>query len=131
MNGNEVQHAFYKRTRRGNVIKIVREQYLRSDIGYGYLKGHSISEKDLLVLVADAPHKTILVIDTNVALHQIDVLEHTCPATSLVVVLQTVMQEVKNLNVSVYRRLLTLIKDEVRSFIFFPNELSSDTVVLR
>jgi PIN domain len=82
-------------------------------------------------MVSEAPHKQLLIIDTNIALHQIDILEHKCPATGLVVVLQTVLQEVRHRNLAVFRRLEALLKDETRSYIFFPNEMAADTAVLR
>lgn len=93
--------------------------------------GGKLSEEQLRNLVTEAPHKKILVIDTNIALHQIDILEYECPAIFLIVVVQTVLQELKNLNLSVYRRLLTLLKDETRVFIFYPNEFSAETAKLR
>ena len=64
-------------------------------------------------------------------MHQIDFLEYNCPDISLIVILQTVLQELRNLNISVYKRLLTLLNDEKRSFIFYPNELSSETIVVK
>jgi exosome complex exonuclease DIS3/RRP44 len=82
-------------------------------------------------MVSGAPHQHLLIVDTNVALHQIDVLEYNCPATSLVVILQTVLQELRHLNLPVYRRLNSLIQDESRSYIFFPNEQVADTAVSR
>ena len=125
------KNCFFKRTRKGKIIKLTQEKYLRSDTGCGYLHGCQIESNDLRTLVAEAPHKQLLIIDTNIALHQIDILDHRCPATSLVVVLQTVLQELRHLNLSVYRRLETLIRDESKSFIFYPNELSATTSVLR
>lgn len=82
-------------------------------------------------MVASAPHQHLLIVDTNVALHQIDVLEYNCPATSLVIILQTVLQELRHLNLPVYRRLSSLIQDESRSYIFFPNEQVSETTISR
>ena len=81
--------------------------------------------------VDGAPHKFLLFIDTNIALHQIDILEYKCPATSLIVILQTVLQELQHLNLAVYRRLLALMKDETRCYIFYPNEISTDTQTAR
>jgi exosome complex exonuclease DIS3/RRP44 len=78
--------------------------------------------------VSESPHQQLLVIDTNVALHQIDILEHDCPATGLIVILQTVLQEVRHRNLAVYRRLCNLVKNEKKNYIFFPNEVSQETV---
>lgn len=40
--------------------------------------------------------------------------------------LQTVLQEVRHIDISVYRRLMQLVKDETRSYIFCPNEVSAE-----
>jgi hypothetical protein len=150
--------CFYKKTRkRGKVVKIVEEKYYRSDIDCGYLFSNlntndhddddevmdvsassssidansGISVDSLKQMVHHAAHKQLLLIDTNIALHQIDVLEYNCSATALVVVLQTVLQELKHLNTSVYRRMLELMKTPTKSFIFYPNEASYHTAVFR
>lgn len=120
------QKSFFKRTRRGKVIRLVKEYYLRSDIECGYLLGKQVTAADLLLLAEQSPVRQVLVVDTNVALHQIDVLEYASPVTYLVVLLQTVLQELKHLNLGVYRRVMSLMKDEKRSFIFLPNELLAD-----
>jgi exosome complex exonuclease DIS3/RRP44 len=130
-NSTREKFAFYKRTRRGKVIRLIREKYYRSDVDYGYLCGNLLSLEHFKQIVASAPHKQLLILDTNVALHQIDILEYKCPATSLVVVLQTVLQELKHINLSVFRRLTSLLKDESRLYIFYPNEVSNDTSLLR
>ena len=90
-----------------------------------------LNKSNLRKLVSEAPHQSLLIIDTNIALHQIDVLEYKSAATSLVVVLQTVLQEVRHRNLSVFRRMLTLLHDETRQFIFFPNEIAEATFSLR
>ena len=79
----------------------------------------------MIDLVRSAPHKHLLVLDTNIAIDQIDLLEYQCPSTSFVVVLQTVLQEIQHLNASIYRRISALLQDESKSYIFFPNELVS------
>ena len=61
----------------------------------------------------------------------VDVLQCDCPATAFIVILQTVIQELRHLNLAAYRRVLSLLRDEGRSFIFYPNELSSETAVAR
>lgn len=70
---------------------------------------------------------SLTIIDTNIALHHMDFLEHQSIASSLVVIPQTVLSELKKLNLSMERRLLSLLKDEKRSFIFFPNEMCATT----
>ena len=93
--------SIVKKTKRGAVLKVVREVYLRDDIGCGVegcgrCKHHQ--QKPVLdrsparesELVAE-PH--FLVPDTNVVLHQLDVLDDA--AFSNVIVLQVVLEEVR------------------------------------
>lgn len=127
------RRAFFKRTRRGRVVKLVQERYLRSDLQCGYMRGSTmaVSSDDLRRLVEEAPHKHILVLDTNIALHQIDVLEFDCPATALVFIAQTVLLELRHLNLSVYKRLLALLKDEKKMYVFYPNEQSAECAIVK
>lgn len=128
---NSNRKCFYRRTRKGKVVRLVNEKQIRNDLGCGYLCGHMIFQDKFKNIVSQAPHKQVLLIDTNIAVHQIDVLEHNCPATSFVIIIQTVLQEAKHLNLSVFHRLSALIRDESKSFIFFPNEVSSETFIKR
>jgi exosome complex exonuclease DIS3/RRP44 len=77
-------------------------------------------------------HVAVLqVVDTNVALHQLDLLEHNCPATSFIVVFQTVLEELRKLNLSAFRRLNQLMNNDARMFIFLPNEHIAQTRIER
>jgi exosome complex exonuclease DIS3/RRP44 len=129
----QVRSGFYRRNRRGQVMKIIRERYIQSDhtVGYGFIAGHRVTLSELREMVTCAAHKQLVVVDTNVCLHQIDVLEHKSPVTAIVVILQTVLQEIRHLNISVYRRLVALLQDESRAFIFFPNEVCEQTFAVR
>lgn len=126
-----LRKAFYKKTRRGKVVKIVHEKYLRSDVECGYLCGAVVDAESLKEAVKGTAKHLLVVIDTNVALRQIDILEFDNLLLSLVVVPQTVLQELRNLNLSVYRRVVALLKSDTRSFIFYPNELSVTTASQR
>lgn len=123
--------AFFKRTRKGKVIKLIKEKYLRTDLQCGFIHSSILSIKDLHNLVQENSKKHICIVDTNICLHEIDVLEYRSPDPLIIVILQTVLQEVKNLNLSVYKRLSVLLADETRFFIFYPNEVSSMTVADR
>ena len=127
------REAFYRRGRRGQVVRIVREKHLRpdADIGCGFMHGLRVAPEQLEELVSAAPHRQLLLVDTNIALHQLDVLEYKCPATALVLVPQTVLQELRHLNLAAFKRVLSLFKDESKSFIFYPNELSIHTCAYR
>ena len=50
--------------------------------------------------------------------------------TAFVLVLQTVLQELRNLNLSVFKRMCSLITDEKKMYVFYPNELSAECVVV-
>ena len=88
----KVKKSFFKRTRKGHIVRLVHDKYLRSDIECGYLLGRVLSQHQLQKIISEAPHQQLLVIDTNIALHQIDILEHQCPATSLVVMNQVLLR---------------------------------------
>ena len=150
-----LRKAFYKRTRRGKVVRIVHEKYMRNDLQCGYFlsesneqdneetsemvkevakdfgAGRLIGENDLLMLVNKLPQKHLIVIDTNICIHEMDFLEYCCPETRYLVICQTVLNEVRHRNLSIYRRLVALLKDSERLFIFYPNELSGTTASIR
>ncbi|CAH9084603.1 unnamed protein product [Cuscuta europaea] len=116
--------SFVRKTKQGKVIKVVREHYLRDDIycGASFCKTCDVSSARL-----SSSASPILVVDTNVVLHQIDLLEN--PAIDDVVVLSVVLEEVKNKNISVYNRLRALCSDSLRKFFVFSNEYHKDTYV--
>lgn len=64
------------------------------------------------------PH--YIVLDTNVVLDQIDVLEED--VLHNVIVLNTVLNEVKHKSSSIYKRLNEIIHDRTRNFYVFVNE---------
>ncbi|GJP42959.1 hypothetical protein CLOM_g2479 [Closterium sp. NIES-68] len=120
---------FVRKTRKGAIQRVVREHYLRDDIPCGVLpcanSPATSCDKDSARLSPN--NEPILVIDTNVALHQIDLLENT--AISNVVVLSVVLDEVKSRNVAVHGRLRALVADENRRFFVFSNEHHKDTFI--
>lgn len=129
--------TFLRKTKRGNVLKIVREHYLRDDIWCGstLCKKCHLKEKDRVLdkevinssSVYSFPH--YLLLDTNVVLHQIDVLEED--VLENVIILQTVLEEVKHRSSPVYRRLKDIISNPSRKFYVFVNEHHKDTYVER
>ena len=100
-----VDRVFVKRTRRGQVKTHVRQTYLRDDLPSGspHIDGPELEPR----LSASATR--YLVLDTNVVLHQIDLLERA--SVRDVIVLQTVVDEVRHNKVSVHKRLRALIDD--------------------
>ncbi|OIT26942.1 PREDICTED: exosome complex exonuclease RRP44 homolog A [Nicotiana attenuata] len=117
--------AFTRQTRQGRVLKEVREHYLRDDIYCGAPFCDKGCDKSSARL--SASRSTILVLDTNVVLNQIDLLEN--PAIDNVVVLSVVLAEVKNKNIAVYNRLRALCSNSLRNFFVFSNEYHKDTYV--
>jgi exosome complex exonuclease DIS3/RRP44 len=70
--------SFSKKTRKGKVLTVVKEHYLRDDIGCGS-DVCTLCPADGLARLSNAPHQTqYLVLDTNVVLNQIDLLEKDC-----------------------------------------------------
>ncbi|VFQ59900.1 unnamed protein product [Cuscuta campestris] len=116
--------SFVRKTKQGKVIKVVREHYLRDDI---YCGATFCSSCDVSSARLSSSASHILVVDTNVVLHQIDLLEN--PAIDNVVVLSVVLEEVKNKNISVYNRLRALCNNSLRKFFVFSNEYHKDTYV--
>ncbi|XP_042873183.1 exosome complex exonuclease RRP44-like [Penaeus japonicus] len=129
------QRVFYKKTKRGNIIKVVREHYLRDDVWCG-LDGCGMCEGDCRPLdVLDTSDSTLvqkphyIIIDTNVALHQIDVLCHD--DIKNVIVPQTVLQEVRHRSLPVYKKLRDLIDESRKKFFVFSNEHHGECYIER
>ncbi|ESW09622.1 hypothetical protein PHAVU_009G142600 [Phaseolus vulgaris] len=117
--------SFVKKTRAGKVMKQVREHYLRDDIYCG-APFCTVCDTSGARLNA-SPSTTILVVDTNVVLNQIDLLENQ--AFDNIVVLSIVLEEVKNKNMAVYNRIRALCSNSTKKFYVFSNEYHRDTYV--
>ncbi|XP_068123948.1 exosome complex exonuclease RRP44 [Hyperolius riggenbachi] len=125
--------TFMKKTRSGGVLKIVREHYLRDDITCGCKGcGECKQENPVLQLepvlessICQSPH--YILPDTNVLLHQIDVLED--PVIQNVILLQIVLQEVRRRSAPVYKRIRDLINNPEKCFYTFTNEHHRETYV--
>ncbi|KAK3221781.1 hypothetical protein Dsin_008806 [Dipteronia sinensis] len=119
-------NVFSKKTRNNKIKKEVREVYLRDDIWCG-VSSCTTCDSPAASAAARLTASTILVVDTNVVLHQIDLLEN--PAIDDVVVLSVVLDEVKNKNLSVYNRIRALCSNSLRKFYVFANKFHKDTHV--
>lgn len=95
----------------------MREIYLRDDI---YCGAPFCKVCDTKSAKLGAFASTVLVVDTNIVLNQIDLLEN--PAIDDVVVLSIVLEEVKNKNLAVYNRIRALTGNPNRRFFVFSNE---------
>lgn len=68
---------------------------------------------------------TLLIPDTNVLYHQIDILEHE--AISNVIVLQTTLEELRHRSLAIYNRVRALISEPDKKFYVFSNEHHRET----
>lgn len=129
--------VFIRKTKKGKVMKIVREHYLRDDITCGsrvcavcdhHQDGQPLEE-------AAASRSSLctrahyVLPDTNVVLHQIDVIED--PSVTNVIVLQTVLEEVKHRSIPAFKRLKDMLVNPDKHFYTFSNEFNKDTYVER
>ncbi|KAJ1674883.1 exosome catalytic subunit dis3, partial [Spiromyces aspiralis] len=149
--------AFVKRTRKGNVVRVVKEHYLRDDIHCGFSgckhpaciqrkqaifdegqrNGTGQAALDSGAPLSDDPRGSVkwgrhyLVPDTNVFVNQIDIFER--PVINDVIVLGTVLDELKGLSMALYNRVRAIIRDHgaTRRWFVFSNEHHHETYVER
>ncbi|GAM41585.1 3'-5' exoribonuclease subunit [Talaromyces pinophilus] len=142
---NVSSKVFIRSTKSGKVQKIVRELYLRQDIPCSsqlcticptYAPADANGNIAPFVL-SDRPAGTTafpqghyIVPDTNALLNGMDVFEHT-GAFYDVIILQTVLEELRNLSLPLYNRLISLIKSDEKRFYLFFNEFRLETYVRR
>ena len=132
------------------MLKIVREHYLRDDIVCGSNicqdcpepmltdenappKFSTLSESPRQTFPNPVPGRHYLVLDTNIILNQIDVLEASVKEGGFcnVIILQTVLEEVRHRSSPIYKRLKDVISDQNRHFYVFINEHHKDTFIER
>lgn len=149
--------TFLKKTRRGKILKVVREHYLRQDLHCGWkacepcqtaaAPPSPVDQDDdhdrvvgsglnapLMKSERGSPSNEVaeahlLVFDTNVVLDQIDALE--AGDWGNVILLQTVVQEVRHRSSPVYKRLKDLLAHPGKRFYLFINEHHVQTYVAR
>ncbi|PFH58043.1 hypothetical protein XA68_14229 [Ophiocordyceps unilateralis] len=137
--------VYVRSTRSGKVQKIVREVYLRTDIPCSSkickacLQGapQNSNGRALPFVLSDRPAGTkafpgghYLIPDTNALLNAMDLFEQSSFFHD-VVVLQTVLEELRNRSLPLYNRLLALTKGEEKRFYVFFNEFRQETYVKR
>jgi len=114
-------------------LKVVREHYLRKDISCGVDScatcppNYSYSKLSSLPIIESRlcafPH--YIIPDVTVALRQIDFLEDD--AIKNVIILQTVLQEVRQERLIFYKRIRDLVSNPDKCFYVFSNEHHKDT----
>ncbi|EMD61752.1 hypothetical protein GGP41_004333 [Bipolaris sorokiniana] len=137
--------VYVRSTKSGKVQKIVRELYLRQDIPCSStlcracleIAPADYSKKTSPFVLSDTPagskhfpNGQYLVPDTNAFLTGMDLFEVET-AFHDVIVLQTVLEEVKNRSLPLYHRLISLTKNEGKRFYVFFNEFRQETNVVR
>ncbi|KAL9106367.1 MAG: hypothetical protein Q9227_008568 [Pyrenula ochraceoflavens] len=122
--------TFVRSTKNGRVSKVVRELYLRHDIpcSSNLLPKFILSQRPRATKSVPSGH--YLIPDTNVLLNGMDLFDQA-DAFYDVIILQTVLEELKNRSLPLYNRLLALTKNEERRFYIFFNEFRQETYVLR
>ncbi|CAM9327074.1 unnamed protein product [Chrysoparadoxa australica] len=119
--------VYSRKLRRGQVLRVCRDHQLRDDIGCGTSAGKVVAASDLLRLGLESDLKQYLILDANVLLAQMDLLEQQGAPFYCLIILQTVLEEVRHNNLSVYRRVKQLLMSDTRVAIFFANEHHSAT----
>ncbi|KAH0268888.1 ribonuclease R, partial [Aureobasidium melanogenum] len=137
--------VYIRSTKSGKVQKIVRELYLREDIPCSSrLCAHclEIAPTDYHNNVApfvlsetpagtkSFPNGHYIIPDTNAFLTGMDLFELET-AFHDVIVLQTVLEEVKNRSLPLYHRLISLTKNDGKRFYVFFNDFRLQTYVVR
>ncbi|KAF2631914.1 RNB-domain-containing protein [Macroventuria anomochaeta] len=137
--------VYVRSTKSGKVQKIVRELYLRQDIPCSSnlcrecleIAPTDYSKKVAPFVLSDTPagsknfpNGRYLVPDTNAFLTGMDLFEVET-AFHDVIVLQTVLEEVKNRSLPLYHRLIALTKNEGKRFYVFFNEFRQETHIPR
>ena len=143
--------AFFRQTRKkGKVIKSVSERYLRDDLGFGcyYVDEGNSNRRSrdatvakprtiegathLLSLLKPAKINALVICDTNVLLHNLDVLEHSHKVMPNLVFPQTSLLECRSNRMVAYDRAVELLREVGESHhnrfcIFFPDMHHSQT----
>ncbi|KAL2262977.1 hypothetical protein VTK26DRAFT_8766 [Humicola hyalothermophila] len=137
--------VYVRSTKSGKVQKIVREVYLRQDIPCSSrlcLRCLASAPRDAAgrptpFVLSEAPAGTsvfpqghYLVPDTNAFLTSMDLFEQSS-AFYDVIVLQVVLEELRNRSLPLYNRLISLTKSEDKRFYVFFNEFRLETHVAR
>ncbi|XP_018364763.1 PREDICTED: exosome complex exonuclease RRP44 [Trachymyrmex cornetzi] len=130
--------VFFRKTKGGNIFKTVREHYLRDDIycGSKTCMKCKARPRNMVLDMEDAgakssliPSPYFLVLDTNIILDQIDILEEN--VITNVIILQTVLEEIRHKSATVYKKLNHIIGNATRKFFLFINEHHRETYIER
>ncbi|GIY42961.1 exosome complex exonuclease RRP44 [Caerostris darwini] len=127
--------VFVKKTKLGSVVKAVREHYLRDDILCGSAVCTECPEPSTCLEAFPTNYSDLrknphyLIPDTNVVIHQIDVLGES--VFKNVIILQTVLEEIRHRHSPAYNRLKEVLSNNDRHFYAFTNEHHRQTYTER
>jgi exosome complex exonuclease DIS3/RRP44 len=141
--------AYFRQTRKGKIVKNLSERYLRDDLGLGcYYVDEDSNKKtrrvkeatnavprtiedvsQLLTLLKPCDSNAVVVCDTNVLLHNLDVLEQSSQVMPNLVFPQTALVECRANRRVAYDRSVELMRQVggERFCIFFPDLHHSQT----
>ena len=131
--------SFMKVTKKGTLMNFVKEHYLREDIPCGFLECPSceklLTSGDNARVVSVQETKEVWVVDTNVWLHQLDLLEQLLfqkDASStlkiVVILLENVLEEIKHRQQKTYEKVRAWLISYPRApFLVFANDHSKAT----
>ncbi|KAI1313414.1 exosome catalytic subunit dis3 [Mortierella claussenii] len=126
------QKQFVKKTKSGKVLKVVKEHYLRDDIWCSAEACKDCDHSETVLSAVPSINKLFplphyIIPDTNIFMNQIDVMER--PQITNVIVLQTVLEEVKHLSLPIHKRVRDMISNKEKRFYVFSNEHHRDTFI--
>lgn len=80
------------------------------------------------ITLSAAPYEMrYLIMDEEVLLNQLDLLQQEIPPLCDVIILQSVMTEVRKRNLSVFNQLSNLLRDSSKRFVLFANQNFENT----
>ncbi|KAH8151254.1 uncharacterized protein LAJ45_04456 [Morchella importuna] len=144
-NRSNISSKVFLRSSKGKCTKVVRELYLRQDIpcssqlcfpcsadapadSNGRVRPFVLSATPAANNIFTKGH--YIVPDTNIFLYCMDIIEHKS-AFYDVVVLQTVLDELRNRSLPLYNRLRSLVSSQEKRFYVFHNDFRLETFVKR
>ncbi|XP_055345726.1 exosome complex exonuclease RRP44-like [Paramacrobiotus metropolitanus] len=131
------QVVFIRKTNDGNVQRLVRERYLRSDLPCGSPQcrvcppapGHKLHSQPNIGVSTQFPQAHYTVPTLEVVMNQMAFLEH--PDVKNILIMSTVAEEVERLNFPIFERLKALHTNPSKHVFCFANEYHKECFVER
>jgi exosome complex exonuclease DIS3/RRP44 len=128
-NGIGTKSSNYRKNRNGSIVLQLQEVYTRDseNVEFCLSKSTPISKSMIVSLFDQLEVEFLYVLDTNIVLQYIDFLETHSSFLKLAVIPQTVVHEIRHLNISVYRKVVSLLKSDSNHYVFIPNIYLKET----